>query len=219
MEWTEHFNGWQEAIGKPESDAHLRMEAARKRVHTNTSEDWQWLAKSLAHPKQKVFVALVFKRQPVPKRLLAPFLHAAVMEHDPSRNRLYIEPCIRSWGDREVNQRLLRYLETGSNEEKAGVASAFYWARRNPRNEDTASLNALIRSALLREFVCNEDLSVRQRIAPLLNLDTSAYAIEDRQLISEAIEIARRHTDQYIRHRIEIQMGAGDPFMAIPRIQ
>lgn len=219
MEWTEHFDGWQEAIGKPESDAHLRMEAARKRVHTNTSEDWQWLAKSLAHPKQKVFVALVFKRQPVPKRLLAPFLHAAVMEHDPSRNRLYIDPCIRSWGSREVNHRLLRYLETGSNEEKAGVASAFYWARGNPLDEDITSLNALIRSALLREFVRNEDLSVRQRIVPLLNLDTSAYSIEDHQLIFEAIAIARRHTDQYIRHRIEIQMGVSEPFMAIPEIQ
>lgn len=216
MEWNEYFDGWREAIGKLGPEAHLRMEAARKRVHTNTPADWQWLSASLKDPGRKIFVALVFERQPVPKRLLAPFLHAAVLERDPSRNRFYIAPCIRSWGDREINQRLLRYLETGSNEEKAGAASAFYWARGNPRDEDLGTLKAVIRSALLREFVQNEDVSVRQRIVPLLNLDPSVYSVDDRLLIAEAVAIARAHSDQYIRHRIEIQLGAGGPFMAIP---
>ncbi|MBX3628033.1 MAG: hypothetical protein KF892_23695 [Rhizobacter sp.] len=216
MDWHEHFSGWFEATGRPGPTAHLRLAAARKRVQTNTPADWQWLSDALADPARKVFVALVFKLQPVPKRLLTPFLHAAVLERNPSRNRIFVEPCVRSWGGREINRRLLRHLQNGSNEEKAGAASAFYWAQGNPRCEDLSQLRSSIRSALLREFVSNEDVSVRQRIVPLLRLDVSAYPVEEHSLIAEAIALARAHPDEYIRHRIEVQLGAGGPFKPIP---
>lgn len=216
MEWSEHFDDWLQATGTRGPEAHLRMQAARKRVQLNSPADWEWLSEALADVKRKAFVALVFQRQPVPKRLLAPFLRAAIMERDPSRNRMFIEPCVRSWGGVEVNRRLLKYLQTGSNEEKAGAASALYWAQGNPRDEDLSQLRSGIRSALLREFVVNADLHLRQRIVPLLRLDQSAYESEDRPFVAEAIAIARVHSDEYIRHRIEVQLGAGGPLMAIP---
>ena len=216
MEWAEHFEGWLKASGKPGPAAHLELEAARQRVPSNTPDDWQWLSEALGDPTRRVFVALVFKYQPVPKRLLGAFLHAAVLELDPSRNRMYIEPCVRSWGGGEVNRRLLRYLHEGSNAEKAGAASAFYWAQGNPRSEELDQLRNTVRSALLHEFVKNEDLVVRQRIVPLLRLDPSAYEAEDHPLIARAVQLARSHPDEYIRHRIEVQLGGGGTFKPIP---
>ncbi len=216
MDWAEHFSLWLKVRDQRGPQAHLRLQEARKRVQKNTSADWQWLSDSLANAERKFFVALVFKRQPVPKRLLAAFVHAAVLERDPSGNRWYIEPCVRSWGSREIYLRLLSYLQTGSNEEKAGAASALYWAGANPRDEDLTEVRNQIRSLLLREFVSNADVWVRQRIVPMLRLDPSAYESADRPLIAEAIALARAHPDDYIRHRIEVQLGAGGPFKPIP---
>lgn len=216
MTWTDHFEGWLEAHGKPGPTAHNRLQAARKRVSLNTSDDWQWLSNALGNPDQRLFVAMVFRYQPLPKRLLAAFLHAAVLERSPSRNRFYIEPCVRSWGIGEVNRRLLHFLQEGSNAEKAGAASAFYWVHGNPRNENVSELRAKIRCALLHEFVQNSDLAVRQRIVPLLRLDPSLYPPSDQPLIDQAIEVARFHPDEYIRHRIEIQLGGDGPFKPIP---
>ena len=218
MDWAEHFSLWLKVRDQHGSHAYLRLQEARKSVQKNTSTDWQWLSDSLASAERKLFVALVFERQPVPKRLLAAFLHAAVMERDPSANRWYIAPCVRSWGSREIYLRLLHYLQNGSNEEKAGAASALYWAGENPRNEDLTEVRNQVRSLLLREFVSNTDVAVRQRIIPMLKLDPSAYEFADRPLIAEAIALARAHPDEYIRHRIEIQLGDRGPLKPIPRI-
>lgn len=219
MGWTERFEGWTAASGTPGPEAHLQLEAARRSVSSNSADDWQWLSQALDDVKRKVFVALVFKYQPVPKRLLAAFVHAALLEPNPSLNRMFIEPCVRTWGSGEVNRRLLHYLQEGTNEEKAGAASAFYWAQGNPRNEELGELRSAIRSALLHEFVCNTDLRVRQRIVPLLNLDQAAYGEQDHPLIAQAIALARSHPDEYIRHRIEIQLGGDGPLRAIPVTQ
>src|SRR2546429_73912 len=116
------------------------MQAARKRVAQNTPADWLWLAESLAHPERKRVGAGVFKFQPVPRRLFRPMLWAGVLERNPSYNRVFIEPCVRSLGGRRVLEELLRYLESGTDEEKAGAASALYWAGGNPRRQELAAL-------------------------------------------------------------------------------
>jgi len=69
---------------------------------------------------------------------------------------------------------------------------------------------------MLQTFVHNEDLQVRRRIIPRLILEPGVYSEELRPLVKHAIEIARAHPDAYIRHRIEVQLGAGGPYMAIP---
>jgi hypothetical protein len=104
-----------------------------------------------------------------------------VLERNPSFNRVFIEPCVRSFGGNRVLAALLRYLESGT-----------------------------------REFVGNEDVQVRRRIIPMLRLEPERYPEELRPLVARAIEIARAHPDEYVRHRIEIQLGAGGPYMALP---
>ena len=213
MTWDEHYHRCREARG---DEVYLRIQAARKRVAQNNPEDWEWLRTSLGDAERKWFVAAVFQFQPVPKRLVEPMLRAAVLERNPSRNRVFIDPCVRTYGTKRVCTKLLAYLETGSNEEIAGAASAFYWAWRPQPGEDVAELRTRIRAAMLQTFVRNEDLQVRRRIIPQLILEPGAYSDELRPLVRNAIEIARAHPDAYIRHRVEVQLGAGGPYKAIP---
>ena len=37
--------------------------------------------------------------------------------------------------------------------------------------------------------------------------DPQAYPESHRALVAQAIDIARRHEDEYIRHRVEVQLG------------
>ncbi|HEX8693605.1 MAG TPA: hypothetical protein VF746_14375 [Longimicrobium sp.] len=214
--WDEHYRLWSEARRGPGQDVGPRLQAARRRVARNTPGDWRWLTEALADAERKWFVAGVFERHPVPGRLLGPMLRAGVLERNPSFNRLFIEPCVKSLGGRRVLEELLRYLEGGTDAEKAGAASALYWAGGNPRNEELGELRERLRCRMLREFVGNPDLDVRRRIVPMLWLEPEAYPEELRPLVPAAVEIARSHPDEYIRHRVEVQLGAGGPLMALP---
>jgi hypothetical protein len=214
MTWDEHYQRCREARG---NEKYLRTQAARKRVAQNNTEDWEWLKTALGDAERKWFVASVFAFQPVPKRLVKPMLQAAVLERDPSLNRYFIDPCMRTYGAKRVCTILLAYLETGTNEEIAGAASAYYhtWWGAQP-DEDVAELRSRIRSVMLQTFVRNEDLQVRRRIIPQLILKPEIYSDELQPLVRNAIEIARARSDAYIRHRVEVQLGAGGPYMAIP---
>ncbi len=216
MNWEEHYSLYCEARARGGNEPDLQLQSARKRVAKNTPEDWQWLISSLDDSKRKWFVAEVFRYQKLPKRLFVPMLRAGILERDPSYNRLFIDPCVHGFGATRVCSALLKYLEHGSNEEKAGAASALFWAWRPKPGEDMSDLQGRVRDNLLREFVYNEDLEVRRRIIPQLNLEPHHYPGELRPLVQRAIEIARAHPDRYIRHRVEIQLGATGPLMAIP---
>ena len=75
----------------------------------------------------------------------------------------------------------------------------------------------LRRNFLLKEFVTNEDVDVRRAIVPHLRFEKAEdYAEELRPLIPQAIAIARTHPDDYIRHRIEVQLGNSHLLPALP---
>ncbi len=216
MMWEEHYRLYQDARARGGNEPYLQMKSARKRVAQNTPKDWHWLSSSLDDSERKWFVAEVFRFQQLPRRLLVPMLRAGVLERDPSLNRRFIDPCVHGYGATQVCAALLEYLESGTNEEKAGAASALYWAWRPKPGENLSRLGHRIRVDMLHEFVYNEDLQVRRRIIPQLDLNVLDYSIRLWPLILRAIQIARRHSDTYIRHRVMIQMGRGGPLMPIP---
>ena len=216
MSWDALFTAWHDTFGKPGPRAHERMTLARRRVATNSDGDWAWLATALSDPERRHFVGWVFQRQPVPRRLLQAFLHAAVLERNPSLNRIFVLPCVRSWGAAEVLRRLHRYLETGTNIERGGAASALYHMAGNPRSEALGPLKAAIQSSLLAEFVRNENIDVRRRIFPQLALSESGHRVEDLPLLHQAIAVARDHTDEYLRHRADVQLSGRGPYKAMP---
>ena len=108
------YTAWRsglDAINVPETDRHIR--AARQLTSFIGMDGWDWLRVSLRDPSRKWFVATMFKALPVPRRLLEPMLHAAVLEKNPSFNRTFIEPCVRSYGSVSVLLALLRHLQSG----------------------------------------------------------------------------------------------------------
>jgi hypothetical protein len=65
--------------------------------------------------------------------------------------------------------------------------------------------------------VSNEDVDVRRELITRLELQPRLYAKEHRHLVAEAIAIARSHPDEFIRHRVEVQLGLVGVIRAVPR--
>jgi hypothetical protein len=203
------------------------------RLTRPTDADTSWLSEALRQGTEppigrKWFVAQLFRRSSsFAEVFLVPMLDAGIDEVDPSWNRYFIEPCMNAFGPRRVNEYLLDVLESGTDSRKAGAASALYWAHvplvfpggalshdiEFATPESRAELESLQdvwerkHCLLLETFVANSSLDVRRSIIPGLDLDPLAYPESHRPLVSQAIELARHHEDDYIRHRVEVQLG------------
>lgn len=68
---------------------------------------------------------------PVPRTLLDPLLLAALLEPNPSANRLFIEPCVRTFGPSEVASRIAALSDHPGVAEHGGVDKAMYWVPRS----------------------------------------------------------------------------------------
>ena len=226
--WDELCAAWNAAsrralAGGPRDAGAGLLEQARRRADHGGDAAWRWFAAALADPEREWFAVHVLARCTVPRRLFEPLLRAGVLEPNPDLNRRFVEPCVRSQGVRRTLERLLEYLETGADAEKAGAVNALYWVRASDwrsgeTDEEPAELRAALRHRLLREFVANDDVSVRRCILPALSLDPTKYPPDLRPLVPQAVAIARSHPDEYIRHRIEIQLGAAGPYLPLPNV-
>jgi hypothetical protein len=167
-------------------------------------------------------------RETLPDQFFDALIRTGIYDPDPSLNAQVIKPATAAFGCLRVGEALLGYLRDGTNAEKAGAARASYWAsavwrwewaseerergwwvHERPSYPDgsLASLWQEWREAALREFVANDDIDVRRSILPGLPLSTKHYAGELHGLVAEAISIARSHPDEYIRHRVDIQVN------------
>ena len=197
----------------------------------SSQEDVAWFLNALDDDRRKYFVAYVLRElRKVPEVLYEPMMRAAVGERDPSKDRVFVEPCMATFGLRRVNETLLAWFENMPDQKKAGAVQAMYWAALvNIRDSDRSRLAASIvfgavedlwmrqRCLLLQEFVNNVSVLVRQRIIPHLDLkNASSYPEQLRPLVAEAIQIAMNHPDAYIRHRLEIRMGSSEAQLFSP---
>ena len=170
-----------------------------------------------------VRTALAGVTPPAPEALYEPLLRAAVLDPDPSFNRWFAGPACTLYGHRRVKTDLIEVLRNGTNEEKAGAARAWYWTRipltyvnfsPTPTPESQAAYDAVRdlerewQDAMLAEFVRNDDLDVRRCLLPGLSLCERADGPPERRaLVAAAVRIAREHPDEYLRHRVEVQLG------------
>ncbi|ADJ43212.1 hypothetical protein AMES_1389 [Amycolatopsis mediterranei S699] len=139
----------------------------------------------------------------LPEPFFAALVRAAVHDPNPSFNRQFVEPLRSVFGARRTQEALLAVLTTGTNPERAGAARAWYWATL----ERLDDLQERWNRAALREFVANDDLDVRRCVLPGLTLDPARYPAELRPLVAEAVHLARTHPDDYLGHRVEIQVA------------
>jgi len=199
------FHAWSvasQALDEPAERAALR--AARRCISSSHTWGWEWLEAALNDAQRRWFAAEIVSGLTLPRRLFEPCLVAAISERNPSANRYLIEPCVKAAGAGRVLERLLAYLETGSVAEKAGAASALYWVRF--QSGEHSELVQRIRQQMLKEFIASSDLEVQRRILPMLQL-ADILQTSDADDAREVVRIARNHADDYIRHRVEVQLG------------
>lgn len=217
-------------------DSQSTVETARQILKRPTDSDWRWIADALTDNHMKLFIAAVFRGYSVPKLLFKPFLNAAINEPNPSTNRQFVQPCVDSFCHRRVNEYLLDVVEASDNTAIAGAIAALYWANmqisfygkvpaytlEHATPESRKAYEALNdvwerkRATYLKVFVFNQDLDVRRQIIPSLKLDENAYPEKLKPLVNQAVAIARSHHDEYIRHRVEVQLGNEHLLRPIP---
>jgi hypothetical protein len=107
-----------------------------------------------------------------------------------------------------VLEQLLDHLLKGGNAKKAGAVNASDWVHDDSREEELKAARTALQAAALEEFIANDDLDVRRCLIAALDLQTANASQERRTLVEQAIRIARVSDDDYIRHRVEVQLGA-----------
>jgi len=203
-------------------DAYRREHApaAIERYCETRDGELRVLASYLADPRRKWFVAFLAKEgRRLPSSLHEAMLRAAIDEPNPSYNRSFVEPCVVAMGHAAVLHALHDEIEHGAN--AAGAAQAIYWVGAvrlsEPATDELRQEWTRGRRLMLETFVRREDVDLRRRILPHLNLQKpESYPEDVRALIGEVVAIARAHPDEYIRHRVEIQLGSGGPYRALP---
>jgi len=212
VSWDSYYA---EFLEMPVADREARLKALasgiRELFHAAGDTNIKWLQQALTDEKKKWFVAHLFYTLDLdpPESLYPALIRAAVYEGDPSFNKYFIQPLIRPFGHRRVNETLLDWFQNGSNVEKAGIVRALYWTGAP---ESRAAYDALKdvwqrkRELFIKEFVSNSDLDVRQNLIANLQLDPSYYSIEFKPLINQAIGIAQDSNDPYIIQRLKIEL-------------
>ncbi len=177
-------------------------------------EDWEWCREALKHPRKRWFVASLFAKVPVPRRLLSSMVQAAIEVECPSTNRQFIEPCVRSLGALDLLKVIRETMEEGSVSEQAGAVDALYWVNSNPKNEDLADERASLRQNMIRLFLETDFLPLQRSI--ISKLEPISGEVEP--LFTQVVATARSHEDEYIRQRVEIQVGSSEgPFRILPQ--
>ena len=103
--------------------------AARQYLKHCENYDWDWLESSLDDSERKWFVAAVFDRESLPRRLLPAMVRAAVLERNASNNRAFIDPCLRTYGLARVKPMVDEYLESNLPGARSGAERLQYWLR------------------------------------------------------------------------------------------
>ena len=220
--WDGQYAAWTAAQAIRQNDKIKRTiiratrNAVRKGDVLDHADAWAWVERAVFDNERRWFVAAVFGHASAPRRVAEWLLHAGVLESDPSRNRWLIEPAVGVLGASRVLERLLTYLRDGSFKEKAGAASAAYWVRPSEADTSYPEVARAFRDEMLQQFVACADLTVQQRIVPMLSMAPESYSAGVSELLPAAIAKARESDDDYVRHRIAVQLGEEHQFRALP---
>ena len=217
---------WQALRGSNPGKAHALLFDSASRMLNLDADDMRWLMVSLSDEKRKIFTAAALVASPaIPEQLYQPLIRAAVYENSPLRAQAFVEPCVKAFGTKRVYQSLIDYVEKGSNYEKAGAINALHWvsqkktAAENEKSRPDATLMGFDdyrRNLYLNTFLTNNDLDVRRSIITYVDMDDFTAPPTIKELIEKVTKIARAHPDEYIRHRIEVQLGRSPSAYSLP---
>ena len=88
---------------RPEKGSGLTPDVLN-RITSPTPVDVRWLKEALGDEEKKWFVEqLASRKQPLSDAFFEPMLDAAIAEVNPSLNRGFLDPCVKTFGHRRVN--------------------------------------------------------------------------------------------------------------------
>ena len=220
------FAEWQATRTSNPAQAHAVVVEAATTILSIDDGNMRWLAASLTDELRKLFTAALFvEAQAMPEALYEPMVRAAVYETSPLLTQSFVEPCVKAFGAKRVFQSLIDFLEKGTNYEKAGAVNALHWAsgrktvgewgKQKPLNELLA-LEDYRRTLYLNTFIANPDLDLRRSIITYADLDEFTANAPVLDLIQKVVKIARTHPDEYIRHRVEVQLHRSPSAYPLP---
>jgi hypothetical protein len=152
-----------------------------------------------------------------PKRLLGPMITAAVSEPNPSFNRSFVRPALRCAGPVKVVGALVRIFRSGEPSERTGALAALYWAMADAPDfgVDPDEVPRLAQEELLDTFMATDFLPLRRQILPWLKLGTPR-ADELAARVDRVIHICHTSPDDYLRARVEVQLGESSLLPPLP---
>ncbi len=108
MNWSEVVAAIKEAQSKNDNALAFKIfDDAKRRFHSKTNKDYDWLIEALKNDDLKFFVAHLFQRTSLPKKLLIPMLQAALCENNASLNNEFIKPCLATYDKNKVKKMLI----------------------------------------------------------------------------------------------------------------
>ena len=121
-----------------ESNPSLTDELTRELIQTLEESNDGW--------SKKYFVAdLLYYYDSFDQSLMEPMLQSAIDFRDPSFNRIFLRPCLRSFGGKTVVHWLSEKFKAATFKERIGISSLMYWL--NVSAEDTTELRETLLKA------------------------------------------------------------------------
>jgi hypothetical protein len=177
----------------------------------------EWFRAALADDRRKWLAAalLQLRFEGVPA-LVDELLRAAMTERDPSFNRSFIRPLrhvSRAWPF--LTEKMLVLAGPEDPILRGGVARAYYWLIAELGSPD-AETERRLNTWCLKTFLADQDIYELRSLMGQLSFALDAVEGEDRQLVDSVIEKATSHADDYLRHRLEIQLRRSSaPFRSL----
>ena len=140
-------------------------------------------------------------------------IEAAIEVRNPSASRWFIEPCLRSLGAVSVLRALRTGLEGKDEVKQTGATDALYWVYFHPSKDDLSEELALLNEMMMRIFLETSFVPLHRSIISQLK----PKLMKGSPLFEAVVVKARIHDDEYIKHRVEIQLGLSDgPLRMLP---
>jgi hypothetical protein len=177
------------------------------RIPRISGEVLLWLQTALRDETAKWHAAALLSFEHVKARPLAKdLMRAALTELNPSYNRAFVRPLRGAVSWAEAVDMMLAQADAGGPIERGGVGRVSYWLAIEFRDRDAESSQRLA-CWKLEEFVRASDVVVLRCLIAGMRFDPEGYPESARALLPVALEKARNHPDEYVKKRLEIQLG------------
>lgn len=176
-----------------------------------------WFEEAFLNDSKKWFAAGLLSLTPQScKPLKKALLRAAITEENPSFNRNFIAPLRAVMTYPEAINSMIEMIDSNNPAEVAGVSNASYWARIELSESDDLKARTQLNAWKIERFLDLSDVYARRTLIAGMSFDKAFVPDEYKEKSNRVIELARNHEDEYIRHRLEIELGTSSgPFRSI----